>query len=60
MQAIICVRVVPAKPPKTHDVFVDWGQSLEYKQEIERYSRGRASFEEIAGAMGDLVDRGTS
>jgi aryl-alcohol dehydrogenase-like predicted oxidoreductase len=36
----------------------NWGQSLEYKQNIELYSSGRASFEEIAEAMGGLVKAG--
>ena len=34
------------------------GQSLEYKQEVESYSSGRASFEEICEAMGGLVKAG--
>jgi len=36
----------------------NWGQSLEYKQEIEAYSSNRASFEEICGAMGKLQAQG--
>ena len=36
----------------------NWGQSLAYNQETELYSTGRASFEEIAGAMSDLVKAG--
>jgi len=36
----------------------NWGQSLEYKQDIEAYSRGRASFDEVAQAMGKLVTQG--
>jgi len=36
----------------------NWGQSLEYKQEVEFYSSGRASFEEICEAMGGLVKAG--
>jgi len=36
----------------------NWGQSLEYSQETERYSTGRASFEEIAEAMGKLMAQG--
>ena len=36
----------------------NWGQSLEYKPEIASYSSGRASFEEIAKAMGGLVKAG--
>lgn len=36
----------------------NWGQSLEYKTEMEMYSGGRASFEEVAAAMGRLVDKG--
>ena len=36
----------------------NWGQSLEYKQEVELYSGGRADFGEIAEAMGALVKQG--
>jgi aryl-alcohol dehydrogenase-like predicted oxidoreductase len=36
----------------------NWGQSLEYKPGVEAYSRGRASFGEIAAAMGRLVADG--
>ena len=36
----------------------NWGQSLEYKAEIEQYSSGRSSFEQIAGAMGELQREG--
>lgn len=36
----------------------NWGQSLEYRQDIEQYSGGRASFEEIAEAMGRLQREG--
>lgn len=36
----------------------NWGQSLEYKLETERYSSERASFREIAAAMGQLVQQG--
>jgi len=36
----------------------NWGQSLEYKQEVEQYSSGRASFEEICEAMGKLSQQG--
>ena len=36
----------------------NWGQSLEYKQEVEMYSSGRASFMEIAEAMGGLIKAG--
>ena len=36
----------------------NWGQSLEYKQSVEEYSSGRASFDEVASAMGKLVKEG--
>ena len=36
----------------------NWGQSLEYKQDVELYSTGRAGFEEIAEAMGKLIKQG--
>ena len=36
----------------------NWGQSLEYNQNMELYSGGRASFEEIAEAMTGLVKAG--
>ena len=36
----------------------NWGQSLEYKLDYDRYSKGRASFEEVADAMGGLVKKG--
>ena len=36
----------------------NWGQSLEYRQDVEQYSNGRASFEEIATAMGTLMKQG--
>ncbi len=36
----------------------NWGQSLEYKQDVELYSDGRASFDEIAEAMGRLIKQG--
>ena len=36
----------------------NWGQSLQYQQEVELYSSGRASFDEICDAMGDLVAQG--
>lgn len=36
----------------------NWGQSLEYKAETESYSKGRASFEEVADTMGRLVESG--
>jgi len=36
----------------------NWGQSLEYSQEMERYSGGRTSFEEVADTMSSLVRAG--
>jgi len=36
----------------------NWGQSLEYNPNMELYSTGRASFEEIADAMSGLVKAG--
>jgi len=36
----------------------NWGQSLEYKLESDRLSTGRASFDEVADAMGGLVQKG--
>jgi aryl-alcohol dehydrogenase-like predicted oxidoreductase len=36
----------------------NWGQSLEYKLESDRLSTGRASFDEVADAMGGLEKKG--
>jgi aryl-alcohol dehydrogenase-like predicted oxidoreductase len=36
----------------------NWGQSLAYNSEVELYSSGRSSFEEIAEAMSRLVKEG--
>ena len=57
----------PQRPPMDLDCYITdrlliaiiaLRQSLEYKDEMERYSGGRASFEEIAEAMGSLVKAG--
>lgn len=44
--------------PARYSPQANWGQSLEYKQNMELYSGGRASFEEIAEAMSGLVRAG--
>ena len=36
----------------------NWGQSLQYSHEAEKYYDGHASFEEIVSAMGDLIKQG--
>eukprot|EP00595_Chromulina_sp_UTEXLB2642_P001014 CAMPEP_0196765098 /NCGR_PEP_ID=MMETSP1095-20130614/7586_1 /TAXON_ID=96789 ORGANISM="Chromulina nebulosa, Strain UTEXLB2642" /NCGR_SAMPLE_ID=MMETSP1095 /ASSEMBLY_ACC=CAM_ASM_000446 /LENGTH=374 /DNA_ID=CAMNT_0042122483 /DNA_START=41 /DNA_END=1162 /DNA_ORIENTATION=+ len=36
----------------------NWGQSLTYQNEMEKYYNNHASFEEIAQAMGDLIKQG--
>jgi len=36
----------------------NWGQSLQYNYDIEKYYEGNAGFEEIALAMGDLIKQG--
>eukprot|EP00611_Tribonema_gayanum_P019819 TRINITY_DN3509_c0_g1_i2.p1 TRINITY_DN3509_c0_g1~~TRINITY_DN3509_c0_g1_i2.p1 ORF type:complete len:474 (-),score=88.81 TRINITY_DN3509_c0_g1_i2:2557-3936(-) len=44
--------------PARYTPQANWGQSLAYHQEAERFYRGHASFEEIAEAMGKLVKQG--
>lgn len=36
----------------------NWGQSLEYNHDAEKFYDGHANFEEIVGAMGDLIKQG--
>ena len=36
----------------------NWGQSLEYVQEFESYSKNNANFEEIVQGMGQLIQEG--
>ena len=36
----------------------NWGQSLEYKRGFDTYMLESASFDEICGAMGRLVEQG--
>ena len=44
--------------PARYSPQANWGQSLEYKLDFDIYSSPRASFEEIAGAMGDMIREG--
>lgn len=41
--------------PARYTPQANWGQSLEYHREYDEYARAPASFEEIAGAMGELI-----
>ena len=44
--------------PARYTPQANWGQSLEYNWLNGQYSRGGASFEEIAASMGELIDEG--
>ena len=44
--------------PARYSPQANWGQSLQYHQEVEPYYEGAAGFEEIVQAMGELVQQG--
>ncbi|KAL1514925.1 hypothetical protein AB1Y20_004004 [Prymnesium parvum] len=44
--------------PARYTPQANWGQSLEYKRGMEAFLPAAASFEEIAGAMGALIEEG--
>ena len=44
--------------PARYSPQANWGQSLQYNHETEKYYESNAGFEEIALAMGDLIKQG--
>jgi len=44
--------------PVRYSPQANWGQSLMYHHDAEKYYEGNAGFEEIASAMGDLIKQG--